>query len=171
MSSDSLEPFWCSLQPQAKYLDRTPAFCRVGPNTTEFYNSSHRVLGTMTSTDWPDSYCCRRILHTVAPCPNQTYLAMHKLSTCLQEFGWFSLFDHLSAGDKLNWTSSVCPKLHVAAAKNEKWTGCLCLILSSLERHASIQSETYIVLQRLETYIVLQLGAFVKRSTTTQMES
>jgi hypothetical protein len=138
MSSDSLEPLWCSLQPPAEYLDRTPAFRRVGPNATEFCNSSHRVLGMGTSIDCPDSCCCRRILHTVASCPNLTSLAMHKLSSCLQESGWFSLSNHLSVGDKLNWTSSVCLKLHVAAAKNEKWTGCLYLILSSLERHASI---------------------------------
>jgi hypothetical protein len=38
----------------------------------------------------------------VASCPNPTCLAMHKLSTYLQESGWFSLSDHLSAGDKLN---------------------------------------------------------------------
>jgi hypothetical protein len=56
----------------------------------------------------------------VASCLNLTCLAKHKLSTCLQESGWFSLFDYLSAGDKLNCTSSVCPKLHVVAAKNEK---------------------------------------------------
>jgi hypothetical protein len=38
----------------------------------------------------------------VASCPNLTCLAMHKLSTCPQESGWFSLSDHLSMGDKLN---------------------------------------------------------------------
>jgi hypothetical protein len=37
----------------------------------------------------------------ITSCPNLICLAMHKLSTCLQESGWFSLFDHLSAGDKL----------------------------------------------------------------------
>jgi hypothetical protein len=37
----------------------------------------------------------------VASCPNLTCLAKHKLSTYLQESGWFSLFDHLFAGDKL----------------------------------------------------------------------
>jgi hypothetical protein len=38
----------------------------------------------------------------VASCPNLSCLAKHKLSTCLQESGWFSQSDHLSAGDKLN---------------------------------------------------------------------
>jgi hypothetical protein len=84
MSSDSLKPFWCSLQPQAEYLDRTHAFCRVGPNTTGFCNSSHRVLVMVTSSDWPDSCCCRKILHTVSSCLNLTCLTMHKLSTYLQ---------------------------------------------------------------------------------------
>jgi hypothetical protein len=124
----------------------------VGPNATEFYNSSHRVLGMVTSLDWPDRYCCKRILHTVAFCPNLTCLAMHKLSTYLQESGWFSQSDHLSVGDKLNWTSNVCLMLHATAAKNEKWIGYLCLILSSLEHHVSIQSKTYIVLPTLHGY-------------------
>jgi hypothetical protein len=38
----------------------------------------------------------------VASCPNLTCLAKHKPSTCLQESGWFSLSDNLSAGGKLN---------------------------------------------------------------------
>jgi hypothetical protein len=38
----------------------------------------------------------------VASYPNLTCLAKHKPSTYLQESGWFSLSDHLSAGDKLN---------------------------------------------------------------------
>jgi hypothetical protein len=38
----------------------------------------------------------------VAPCPNLSCLAKHKLLTYLQESDWFSLFDHLSAGDRLN---------------------------------------------------------------------
>jgi hypothetical protein len=38
----------------------------------------------------------------VASYPNLTCLAEHKLSTCLEEYGWFSKSDHLSAGDKLN---------------------------------------------------------------------
>jgi hypothetical protein len=152
LSLDSVEPFWCSLQPQAEYLDRTPAFHRVGPNATEFCNSSHKVLGMMTSSNWPNNYCCRRILHMIASCPNLTCLAMHKPSTCLQGSGWFSQSDHLSVDDKLNWTSNVYPKLHVAIARNEKWIGCLCRILSSLERHASIQPKTYIVLPTLHFY-------------------
>jgi hypothetical protein len=38
----------------------------------------------------------------VASCPNLSCLAKHKLLTYPQESGWFSLFDRLSAGDKLN---------------------------------------------------------------------
>jgi hypothetical protein len=38
----------------------------------------------------------------VASCPILTSLAKHKLSTYLQESGWFSQSDHLSAGGKLN---------------------------------------------------------------------
>jgi hypothetical protein len=74
----------------------------VGPNATEFYNSSHRVLGMVTFLDWPSSYCCRRILHTVVFYPNLTCLVMHKLSTYLKESSWFSLSGHLFVGDKLN---------------------------------------------------------------------
>jgi hypothetical protein len=37
----------------------------------------------------------------VASCPNFTCLAMRKLSTYLRGSGWFSLSDHLFAGDKL----------------------------------------------------------------------
>jgi hypothetical protein len=111
-----------------------------------------RVLGTVTSSNWPDNYCCKRILHTVAFCPNLTCFAKHKLSTYLQGSGWFSQFDHLSAGDKLNWTSSAYLKLHPTATKSEKWIGFPDLILSSLERHASIQSETYIILPTLHYY-------------------
>jgi hypothetical protein len=81
---------------------RTSAFCQVGPNATEFYNSTHRVLGMVTSSAWPGSYCCKRIMYTVAFCPNPTCLAMHKLSAYLRGSSWFSLFDHLSTGDKLN---------------------------------------------------------------------
>jgi hypothetical protein len=81
----------------------------------------------------------------VISCPNLSCLVKHKPSTYPPEYDWFSLFDHLSTGDKLSWTSSVCPKLHATATKNERWTECLYLILSSLERHASTQSETCIV--------------------------
>jgi hypothetical protein len=152
LSSDSLEPFWCSLQSNVKCLDRTPAFCRAGPSAAELYNSSHRVLGMVTSSDRPGSYCCKRILHTVAFCPNLTCLATHKLWTCLQESGWFSQSDHLFVGDMLNWTSSVCPKLHATAARSEKCIGYLLRIISSFERCASIQSRTYIVLPTLHCY-------------------
>jgi hypothetical protein len=38
----------------------------------------------------------------VVSCPNLTGLAKHKLSTYPQESSLFSLFDHLSMGDKLN---------------------------------------------------------------------
>jgi hypothetical protein len=38
----------------------------------------------------------------VISCPNLSYLAKHKPSTYSLESDWFSLFDHLSAGDKLN---------------------------------------------------------------------
>jgi hypothetical protein len=38
----------------------------------------------------------------VASCPNLACLAKHKPSTYLQESDRFSLFDHLSAGDKLS---------------------------------------------------------------------
>jgi hypothetical protein len=41
-------------------------------------------------------------MHTVASCLNLTCLAMHKPSTCLEESGWFSQSDLLSAGGKLN---------------------------------------------------------------------
>jgi hypothetical protein len=136
----------------SKISNRTPAFRRVDPNATGFCNSSHTVLGMVTFSGWPDSCCCRRILHTVASCPNLTCLAKHKLSTYLQESGWFSQSDHLSMGDKLNWTSSLYPKLHVAAARSEKWTRCLYPILSSLECHASTQSETCIILPTLRCY-------------------
>jgi hypothetical protein len=111
----------------------------------EFYNSSHRALRMVTSSNWVGSCCCKRILHMVISCPNLSYLTKHKPSTYPPESDWFSRFDHLSTGDKLSWTLSVCPKLHATAAKNERWTGCLYLILSSSERHASTQSETCIV--------------------------
>jgi hypothetical protein len=74
----------------------------VGPNAMELCNSSHKVLRMVTSSNWLGSCCCRRILHTVASCPNLTSLAKHKLSTYPQESGWFSQSGHLSAGDKLN---------------------------------------------------------------------
>jgi hypothetical protein len=51
LSLDSLEPFWCSLRLQVKYLDQTPAFHQVGPAATEFDSFSHRVLGTVTSSN------------------------------------------------------------------------------------------------------------------------
>lgn len=141
LSSDSLKPFWYFLRLQAKYLDRTPAFRWVDPNVTEFDNSSHRVLGTITSSNWFGSCCCRRILHKVASCPHLTFLAKHKLSTYLQGYGWFSQFDHLSVGDKLNWTLGPYPKLHATTAKSEKWIGFLDLILSSLEHHVGTVAE------------------------------
>jgi hypothetical protein len=56
----------------------------------------------------------------VISCPNPSCLAKHKLSTYHLESDWFSLFDHLSAGDKLSSTSSVCLMLHATAAKNER---------------------------------------------------
>jgi hypothetical protein len=56
----------------------------------------------------------------VISCPNLPYLAMHKPSTYPPESDWFSLFDHLSVGGKLSRTSSVCPKLHATAARNER---------------------------------------------------
>jgi hypothetical protein len=89
LPSDSLGPFWSSLWLQAKYLDRTPVFRQVGPNAMEFCNSSHKALRMVTSSDWLDSYCCKRILHMVASCPNLSCLARHMPSTCLQESGWF----------------------------------------------------------------------------------
>jgi hypothetical protein len=131
LSSDSLGPFWCFLWLQAICLYQTPAFHGAGPNATGFNNSSHRVLGTVTSSNWPDNCCCKRILHKVAFCPNLTDLAKHKLSTYPQGSDWYSQSNHLSMGDKVNWTSNVCPKLHATTAKNEKWIGFLGRTLSS----------------------------------------
>jgi hypothetical protein len=81
---------------------KTPTFHRVGPSATESDNSSHRVLEMVTSLNWFDGRCCRRILHKVGSYPNLTCLAKHKPSTCLLGSGWFSQSDHLSAGDKPN---------------------------------------------------------------------
>jgi hypothetical protein len=102
LSLGSPKPFSYSLRLQAKCLDQTPTFRRANPSATEFDISSHRVLGTVTSSNWPSSYCCRRILHKVPFCPNLTYPTKHMPSTCLQGSGWFSQSDHLFAGDKLN---------------------------------------------------------------------
>jgi hypothetical protein len=38
----------------------------------------------------------------VISCTNLSYIAKHKPSTCPPESDWFSLFDHLSMGDKLS---------------------------------------------------------------------
>jgi hypothetical protein len=103
-----------------KYLDQTPAFRLVDPSATEFDNSSHRVLGTVTSSNYHDGCCCRRILHKVASYPNLTCPARHMLLTYLLGFGWFSRSNHMSMDDKLNRNSDVCPWLHAAAAKSEK---------------------------------------------------
>jgi hypothetical protein len=81
---------------------RAPIFHRVGPNAMEFYNSSHRALQMVTSSDWLGSYCCKRILHMVISCPNLSYLAKNKPSTYPPESDLFSLFDHLSMGGKLS---------------------------------------------------------------------
>jgi hypothetical protein len=68
-------------------MGRTPAFLQVDPKAVEFYNSSHIVPKTVTSSNWPDVYCYRRIPHKATSYPNLIYLAMHRLSTCLPKYG------------------------------------------------------------------------------------
>jgi hypothetical protein len=146
LSSCSPKPFWYSFRLQAKYLDRTPTFRRVGPSATGFDNSSHRVLGTVTSLNLPDGYCCRRILHRVVSYPNMTCPAKHRFSTYLQGSGWFFQSNHLSTGDKPNRNSDECPRLHATASKSENWIVFPDRTVSSSEHHVSIQYGTCIPL-------------------------
>jgi hypothetical protein len=60
------------------------------------------VPETVTSSNWPNLCCYKRIPHKVTSYPNLTYLVMHRLSTCLPKYDQFFQSGRWSVGDKLN---------------------------------------------------------------------
>jgi hypothetical protein len=77
-------------------------FLQVHSKTIGFDTCIHIIFQMVTSSNFPDSCRCKRILHMEDICPNSFYSSKHKLLTCLLESDLPSQFDHLFEGDTLN---------------------------------------------------------------------
>jgi hypothetical protein len=77
-------------------------FLQVHSKTMEFDTCVHIIVQMVTFLDFPNSCCCKKILHTGGIYPSSFCPSKHKLSTCLQEFDLLSQFDLQFEGDTLN---------------------------------------------------------------------